>query len=49
MSQVKAPTLVAELMTDEPMQGSTPANADNLSVGGKQLASIAEEPTVFIP
>lgn len=48
MNQAKVPMLVVEPMTDEPVQGATVTNGDNLSAAGRRPVSVAEEPTVFM-
>lgn len=41
------PTLAVDLVTDKPVQGATPPNADNRFTTGRQ-ASVAKEPTMFM-
>lgn len=44
----KEPTLAAEPMIDDPVQGVSPANSNNLSATSRQLVSPTEEPRVFV-
>lgn len=48
MYQAKTPIPNSKLVSDEPVQRVTLANADNHSVAGRRLASAVEEPTIFM-
>lgn len=48
MNQANASMQVAELMTDELVQGPTSTEVDNLSTAGRRSACTAEKPTIFI-
>lgn len=42
------PTPAAEQVTNDPTQGTKPANADNIFAASRQPATSTEEPTVFM-